>query len=69
MYSLYIYAILYIMTALTTVGYGNHSYGTQSEYFFVIWLEMMSTGVQAGTIYIFATLLNMKSNEFDSLIN
>ena len=66
---LYIYAILYIMTALTTVGYGNHSYGTRLEYLFVIVLEMASTGVQAFSIYIFGTILNIKGNEFDALIN
>ena len=63
------YALLYIMTALSTVGYGNHSYSTQLEYYFVMCLEMVSTLVQAVTIYIFSTILNLKSNEFDSLFD
>ena len=30
---------------------------------------MVSTLVQAVTIYIFSTILNLKSNEFDSLFD
>ena len=67
--ALYIYALLFIMTALTTVGYGNHSYNTQLEYYFVMCLEMVSTLVQAVTIYIFSTVVSMKSNEFYALVD
>ena len=44
-YPLYIYSVLYVMTAITTVGYGNHSYQTQLEYYFAIILEILSTWI------------------------
>ena len=57
------------MTALSTVGYGNHSYSTKTEYGFVMLLEMVSTLVQGISIWFFSTILNIKSNEFDALID
>ena len=68
-YPLYIYSVLYVMTALTTVGYGNHSYQTQLEYYFAIILEIMSTWIQAVIIYIFAGAISLESSEFDSLVD
>ena len=40
--SIYLFALEFVTTALTTVGFGSHSYQTNTEYIFVCVLEMMS---------------------------
>ena len=40
--SLYIYACYWVMTVVSTVGYGHLSYQTSSEYLYACFLELLS---------------------------
>ena len=66
---LYVYALLFILTAITTVGYGNHSYGTRKEYLFVIVLEGGSILITALVVILVATSFDIKQMKFQSLID
>ena len=57
--TLYWYAMEFIMTALSTVGYGEHSYGAPLEYLFVMALEFCSIGLVAVSVIIVSTAIRI----------
>ena len=65
---MYIYAMIFIMQTLTSVGYGNTSYGTQLEWCYVIFLEMVSVGLTALAMITVVYLINLRDRAFDEII-
>ena len=41
--SLYLYALYYVLTVVTTVGYGHLGYGTSLEMIYACFLEVLAT--------------------------
>ena len=66
--SMYIYAMVFIMQTLTSVGYGNTSYGTQIEWIYVIFLETVSVGLTALAMITVVYLINLRDRAFDEII-
>lgn len=64
MSSLYLYALYYILTVVTTVGYGTHSYQTTRELLFACCLEIIGTLIQAYFVMILATTLTISHYSF-----
>ena len=56
------------MQTLTSVGYGNTSYGTQREWIYVIFLEMVSVGLTALALITVGYLVNLRDKAFDEII-
>ena len=57
---IYVFALEFIQTAMTTVGFGSHSYQTRSELLFVCFIEVLSVVYTASLIALAA--------KFDSLL-
>ena len=41
--SLYIYSLYWVLTVVTTVGYGHATYQTSLEYLYACFLEVLAT--------------------------
>ena len=50
--ALYVYALYFVLTVLTTVGYGHATYGHSDELIYVIVLEAVAAVTQAYTIVL-----------------
>ena len=50
--SLYIYSVYWVLTVVTTVGYGNATYVKSEELIYACFLEVLATLLQAATIAI-----------------
>ena len=49
-FPIYLFALEFVVTALTTVGYGSHTYGMKSELIFVAFIEVLSAIYTASLI-------------------
>lgn len=65
---LYLYAFYFVSYVITTVGYGSHSYSTSNELIYTCFLEVMSTLVQALSIAILASTLQINEYSFNTLL-
>ena len=66
---LYFYALIYILQTITTVGYGNSTYGTYLEYSFALVIESISL-VYNGLILVAMTEVStLSSNNFDAFLD
>ena len=66
--SLYIYALYWVLTVLSTVGYGHATYNASAELIYACFLEVLATITQAYTILSFANLLTIKEYSFEHLM-
>ena len=66
---LYIYSIYFVLQVLTTVGYGNATYGHADELIYVIILEAISAVAQAYTIVLIQTTFKVSEYSYKSLIS
>ena len=66
--SLYIYALYWVLTVMTTVGYGHLSLYSNLEMLYACFLEVMATIVQAFLIILMQTWFNMNQYSFKQLL-
>jgi hypothetical protein len=66
--SLYIYAIYWVLTVVTTVGYGHASYSTSTEMLYACFLEVVATLLQALSISILQTTLTINKYSYQRLL-
>ena len=66
--SLYIYALYWVLTVITTVGYGHANYQTSTEYLYTCFLEIIATITQAYLISILTTSLMITKFSFKQLL-
>ena len=66
---MYFFSLVFILTAVTSVGYGTNTYSTRLEYLYVICLEILSFLI----IALFATSIDvyqsLRQDDFAILIN
>ena len=65
--SVYFHSAVFVLTALTSVGYGTISYNTTYEYIFVMFLEAMSIGIVAINLAVIAVIINIREDNFSRL--
>ena len=66
---LYIYALYFVLTVLTTVGYGHGTYEQQDELLYVIVLEALSAIVQAYSIVLIQSSLSIKQYSYKTFMS
>ena len=66
--SLYIYALYFVLTVLTTVGYGHATYGHSDELIYVIVLEAIAAVTQGYAIVLFQSFFKISQYSFKSLL-
>ena len=66
--ALYIYALYFVLTVMTTVGYGHATYGHEDELIYVIVLEAISAVTQAYSIVLIQTSLNVQQYSAKTLL-
>ena len=57
-WAIYIFALEYVVTALTTVGFGSHTYASNAELVFVCLIEVASA---LYTAYLIAIMTNLST--------
>ena len=67
--SLYIYSLYWVLTVVTTVGYGHASYQTSTEYLYACFLEILATLIQAFMIGLLATTMMINKYSFKQLLH
>ena len=67
--SLYLYALYWVATVFTTVGYGSHTYGTSLEYGFACLLEALSIIVGAYLVVIVSGMLTLNQHSYRTLVD
>ena len=60
--SLYLYAFYWVLTVVTTVGYGHATYQTSGEFLYTCFLEVLATLIQALCIIVLSA--TFKINEY-----
>ena len=68
-FAMYNYANYFVLTVVSTVGYGAHSYQTSGELLYVCFLEVVGTFIQAYLIAILATSLLIGQFKFKTLLH
>ena len=66
--TLYVYSLYFILTVVTTVGYGHASYQSSNELLYIIFLEVVATISQAVAIIVLSAGLNVGSAAFNNLL-
>lgn len=66
---LYVYAVIYILQTITTVGYGNSTYGTYLEYSYALLVESISLVYNAIVLVIMTEVDSLESNNFKSFLD
>ena len=66
--SLYIYAVYWVLTAISTVGYGHASYQTSNELIYTCFLEVLATIAQAYFITSCQMILMKHQYSFQYLV-
>ena len=59
----------FITQAVSTVGYGDQSYGSSYEYLFVMALEFCSIGFVALSVIIVSTWVRIQNQSFKTLLD
>ena len=67
--ALYFYACYFVMTVLTTVGYGHATYGHPNELIYVMILEAIAAITQAYNIVLIQTTFNLSSYSYKKLLS
>ena len=62
--TLYVYSLYFILTVVTTVGYGHASYSASRELLYIILLEVIATISQAIAIIVLTSGLNVGNAKF-----
>lgn len=66
---IYVFALEFIQTAVTTVGFGSHTYGTNAEIMYVCLIEVISAVYTASLITLAAKIETLlSSNSFFSQV-
>ena len=63
--SLYLYASYWVLTVVTTVGYGHANYYTSSEYLYTCFLEVLATLIQALCIIVLSATFKINEYSFE----
>ena len=66
--SLYIYALYWVLTVLTTVGYGHATYYSSYELLYACVLELFATLVQAYSIATLRDAFKIKEGSFEQVL-
>ena len=66
---LYFYALIYILQTITTVGYGNSTYGTYLEYSFALLIESISLVYNALVLVVMTEVSTLQSNNFQAFLD
>ena len=65
---LYLYSLYFILTVVTTVGFGAHTYTCSREYIYVIFLELISTLIQGTLIIALREYSHYENQDFHHII-
>ena len=66
---LYFYSLIYILQTITTVGYGNSTYGTYLEYSFALMIESISLVYNALVLVVMQEVSTLQSNNFQAFLD
>ena len=66
--SLYIYAVYWVLTVVTTVGYGHATYQTNTELLYTCFLEVIATLAQAAAITVLMNVVRLDKYDFKHLL-
>ena len=67
--SLYLYALYWASTTVTTVGYGDVSYAASKEYIYICLLEILATIQEAYLIMALVSVFAVKRSSYEYLLN
>ena len=65
---LYAYSVMFIVQTITTVGYGNTSYSTTTEYIFCWLLESTCLVYNSMILRLMFDLGRLQSNRFEKIM-
>ena len=67
--SLYLYALYWASTTVTTVGYGDVTYAASKEYIYICLLEILATIQEAYLIMALVSVFAVKRSSYEYLLN
>ena len=62
--SVYFHSAVFVLSALTTVGYGTIGYNTEVEFIFVMFMECLSILILAINLSVIAVIINIQEDDF-----